>query len=141
MWKVDARRAAVALALFAVPWLGGCKLTPKAGGDGGGGAGSAAGGAGGSGGASCGDRPACEDCRACAADGPCADALAACVGDSACVAIDQCMSLACDGTEADCLAVCESQNPSGSTPYRAVRSCIDCDSCGASCASPAICGG
>lgn len=121
--------------------LGGCKLTKKTAGDGGaGGAGGAAeGGAGGSGGASCGERPVCDECRSCAVDGPCADVTAACLADSACVAIDQCMTLACDGTEADCLALCESQNPTGSTAYRAARSCIDCDACALPCAST-LCG-
>lgn len=138
-------RSAARSALFVIgvaAFLLGCKLTKKTAGDGGaGGAGgdAASGGGGSEGGASCGERPVCDECRSCAVDGPCADVTAACLADSACVAIDQCMTLACDGTEADCLALCESQNPTGSTTYRAARSCIDCEVCAAPCAST-LCG-
>jgi hypothetical protein len=131
---------------FAIVSLGlmvaavGCTIKPKGGSGGSAGEGGQ-GGSGGAGGAGeCEAKVTCDDCRVCASNGPCADELAACAANSACVAIDQCVTFLCDGTAAECLESCQAQNPSGSGVYNAARGCVECDACFGPCGSELICG-
>ncbi len=117
----------------------GCTIKPKGSSSGSGGeGGQGATGAGGEG--ECAGKVTCDDCRTCASNGPCADALASCAANSACVAIDQCITFLCDGTPAECLESCQAQNPSGASAYGAARVCVECDACFGPCGSELICG-
>lgn len=136
----DARPWIVGLTCAAIATA--CTIRPKGDDDGGGGTGGAStGGSGGSGGeGECASKVICSDCRTCAAQGSCANLLAACSGNSACVGIDECMTFFCSGSEAECLSQCESQNQAGVAAYRAARQCVDCDVCAAPCGTALICG-
>ncbi|MFO0556071.1 MAG: hypothetical protein U0271_47275 [Polyangiaceae bacterium] len=122
-----------------------CKIRTTGGSSGGGegGAGGSDGGGGSSsseGGASCRDLTDCDQCRQCAANGPCQDEISACLNDPGCAGIDQCISL-CDGTPADCWETCRAQDPASAELYDPARACLDCFECGQACYAPYVCGG
>ena len=139
-WRCELRPWFVGLGCAAIATA--CTIRPKGDDDGGGGTGGSSSSTGGSGGIEneCAPKVVCADCRACAFQGPCASALAACSESSACVGIDECMTFFCGGSEADCLVQCESQNQAGVAAYRAARECVDCDACGDPCGTTLICG-
>lgn len=128
------RSASLGLVLLAA-----CKITPGDGGSGGGGgAGGAQGGAGGS-------EPTCavtdcDECRQCAASGPCKPYFDACFDNPACDSMDVCMS-SCGALPDECLETCRAQNPAGADDYEAARGCMDCNECDHACASDFPCGG
>ena len=80
----------------------------------------------------------CSACRQCAAAGPCATALDACLDDASCSAIDECVAFC--GSGADCQDMCRQQNPAGVATYDAARECLDCTTCPTKCEGATSCG-
>lgn len=110
--------------------------------DGGGGQGGSEGGGdsgGGGSAAECSTVNDCEQCWACASNGPCEAEIAACQDNHTCVAIDECLVL-CGGTPAECWETCRAQNPTGIDDYDRARGCLDCTYCEHACATPLVCG-
>jgi hypothetical protein len=121
--------------------LAACKI--KTGSDGGGGAGGGSGGSGGAGSGGDDSEPTCavtdcDECRTCAADGPCKMYFDACFNNPSCQSIDICLG-SCGGLPEECFETCRAQNPAGTDDYDAARGCLDCDECDHACVSDFAC--
>ena len=85
----------------------------------------------------CAPEPTCDGCRVCAAEGRCADAIAACLDDALCTSLDECIALC--GETFECRDVCFSQYEVSVGLYLGARACVECDVCFDSCATALFC--